>query len=77
MEDNRINEYWLTSPLIVKKFLENQSIYKQLCFEVEFYIKNLLDKNKIKYASISSRDKSLNSFIEKIERKSIKIRLRK
>lgn len=69
MEDNFINDYWLKNPLVVKRFLENQSTYKQLCFEVEIYIKNLLDKNKIKYAFLTARDKTLNSFIEKIERK--------
>ena len=72
MKDNFIKKYWQENPFVIKEFTENLSMYKQLCFEIEFYVRNLLDKNKIRYASVTSRAKTLNSFIEKTERKKYK-----
>jgi len=65
-----IIQMWKTKPDAIREFLNKREDYIQLCNEIAYILKRVLKKNKIEVASISSRAKSLDSFLEKISRKS-------
>lgn len=51
-------------------YVARESRYKDLCTEVTYALEQALNKQGIKYHSVTSRVKTLDSFLEKIERKS-------
>jgi len=63
------DEIWLNNPEIIRHFLDIQSDYDQLCTEVEYILRKQVDKCEIEISTISSRAKTLNSFLEKLQRK--------
>ncbi len=54
---------------LIKQFLKNHPQYEQLCAEVEYILRKSLDDTGVKYAIVSGRAKTLESFLEKIHRK--------
>jgi len=46
--------------------------YQQLCTEIEYILKKRVKENNIEFSSLTSRAKTLNSFLEKIDRKHYK-----
>ena len=60
---------WLTNPATVRRFIEQRPHYEQLCTEVAYTLTKLLKDANIRVALITSRAKTLESFLEKIERK--------
>lgn len=66
---NFIDKYWQENPLVVKDFLNRQQKHLLLCQEITFILKNLLSQEKIEYSAVTHRAKTLNSFIEKVQRK--------
>ena len=62
-------EIWRDRPEIIYEYLKRRPYYERLCMEVAFVLETELKENCIEYASIISRAKELNSFLEKLERK--------
>ncbi|MFD8255420.1 GTP pyrophosphokinase [Streptomyces werraensis] len=54
---------------LTDEYLARKVKYQELCKEVEFTLKRKLDESGIKWHSVSTRVKNLESFLEKIERK--------
>lgn len=54
---------------ILKEYEEQKETYERLCGSIAQIIESLLKKEKVKYASISTRIKEDDSIAEKIERK--------
>lgn len=74
MPENQINsdsldQFWSEKTDIIRTFVENQPKYKQLCEEIAFISEIRLKERTIEFAYITSRTKTLNSFIEKVWRK--------
>lgn len=68
-DDEALDRVWSDKPRIIRDFLSNRLQYEQLCNEVSYILRNLLDKNGIEYSAVTSRAKTLNSFLEKLDRK--------
>jgi len=68
-EDIGFNTTWRTQPELIKAYLEVRPSYDQLAAEVAYILEKRVRGSGIEIASISSRAKTLNSFIEKIPRK--------
>jgi ppGpp synthetase/RelA/SpoT-type nucleotidyltranferase len=68
--DNIGTDPWGSTPPTVRRFIESRSDYQQLCDEVVYILKKRIRDCGIEVASISSRAKTLSSFLEKLERKS-------
>ena len=64
-----MDEVWQRKPEVIKQFLQVRPDYEQLCVEVEYILCKRIAEGKIETASISSRAKTLNSFLEKLQRK--------
>lgn len=67
-----VEDAWLDQDKVslIKQFLKNLPQYQQLCAEVEYTRRKRLDDNGIAYATVSGRAKTLESFLEKLNRKS-------
>ncbi|MDH1607350.1 RelA/SpoT domain-containing protein, partial [Comamonas aquatica] len=63
---------WKDNLETIRKFLEVHPDYQQLCTEIEYILKKRVKENNIEFSSLTSRAKTLNSFIEKIDRKNYK-----
>jgi ppGpp synthetase/RelA/SpoT-type nucleotidyltranferase len=69
MKNNSVDSYWEKNPLIIKKFLNQHNSYNLLCQEISYILKKELNKSQIDFSAVTHRSKTLNSFIEKIQRK--------
>lgn len=69
MEENKLDTVWQTNPETIKKYFEQKNDYEQICAEIAYILKKELSKNSIEYSAVSYRAKTLNSFLEKIVRK--------
>ena len=65
-----IDNLWLEKTEIIKRFLEQRADYEKLCAEVAYILNRELGKNHVEFSTITHRAKTLNSFLEKIQRKS-------
>ncbi|WP_447095738.1 GTP pyrophosphokinase [Pseudomonas sp. CF10PS3] len=63
-------DLWKSDPEIIRQFLNVRHEYEQLCAEVEYILKKKITHNKVETSFIGSRAKTLNSFVEKLQRKS-------
>jgi ppGpp synthetase/RelA/SpoT-type nucleotidyltranferase len=70
-EELSSDDAWLSSPSVVRTFLENRPAYEQLCSEVAYTIGKAVERENIPIAHVTHRAKELSSFLEKVERKSI------
>jgi putative GTP pyrophosphokinase len=61
---------WLKKPEIIKQFIDQRSDYEKLCAEVAYILTRHLNNAQIEFSTITHRAKTLNSFLEKIQRKS-------
>lgn len=68
--NNSSEEIWRRNPEIVRQFLQRRIDYEQLCVEVEYILRKRVTEKHIEIASITARAKTLNSFLEKLQRKS-------
>ncbi len=66
---NTLDEVWQQNPEIIRYFLDIRPDYQQLCTEVEYILRKRLSVSGIEISTISSRAKTLNSFLEKLQRK--------
>lgn len=66
----RTDDMWTKNPAIIKKFLDARPQFEQLCTEVEYILKKKVSAAHIETSFLGSRAKTLNSFLEKLNRKS-------
>jgi putative GTP pyrophosphokinase len=62
---------WRNNTELIRSFIDQRNDYEQLCSEISYILKKR-HNSEIEFSTISSRVKTLNSFLEKIERKSYK-----
>ena len=62
-------DLWSETPDLVRRFLELRPDYEQLCNEVAYVLRKRLKEKGVMVASITSRAKTLNSYLEKLKRK--------
>ena len=70
LESDRLNKAWEDNLVLIKSFLDQRPRYKQLCSEVDYILGKRMRNSNIEYSAITSRAKTLNSFLEKLTRKS-------
>jgi len=63
---------WLTKSDTIRRFLELRPKYEELCRETEYILSKRTKQAFIEISTVTSRAKTLNSFLEKLERKSYK-----
>ncbi len=63
------DKVWLEKTEIIKRFINQRTDYEKLCAEVAYILNRELTKNKVEFSTITHRAKTLNSFLEKIQRK--------
>jgi putative GTP pyrophosphokinase len=61
---------WAERPEIVKQFIDQRPDYEKLCSEVAYTLNRKLVKAGVDFSNISYRAKTLDSFLEKVQRKS-------
>ena len=61
---------WAERPEVVKRFLDQRHDYEKLCSEVAYTLNRKLMKAGVDFSTISYRAKTLDSFLEKVQRKS-------
>jgi len=61
---------WKENTDAIKRFIDRQPDYEKLCAEVAYILNRELNKAEIEFSTITYRAKTLNSFLEKIQRKS-------
>jgi GTP pyrophosphokinase len=66
---SKTTDAWVEKPELVKKFVEQRPDYERLCDEVQYILKKRLTQRGVKISIVSSRAKTLDSFLEKIQRK--------
>jgi putative GTP pyrophosphokinase len=69
-------DIWRERPDLIRVFLSERHLYEQLAAEVAYILKTRLAANGIEIAAVTHRAKDLESFVEKISRKSYKEPLR-
>lgn len=66
---------WRTDTELVKQFVERRPDYQQLCNEIQYTLKKRLKGRVIEVSTVTGRAKTLNSFLEKIQRKTYNLPL--
>lgn len=64
------DKLWSENTEIIKRFIDQRADYEKLCAEVAYILNRELSKNQVEVSTITHRAKTLNSFLEKIQRKS-------
>ncbi|MEK7722936.1 MAG: hypothetical protein AAB336_01180 [Acidobacteriota bacterium] len=64
-----IDGMWQQKPEIIKQFIDRSPDYEKLCAEVAYILTRHLNNAEIEFSAITHRAKTLNSFLEKIQRK--------
>lgn len=65
-----LDRVWKNNPEIIRGYYEKISIHQRLCDEVKYILEKKIKKIGVEIGHLSSRAKTLESFCEKIERKS-------
>ena len=63
------DDIWQQNPEIIRRFLQARHDYEHLCAEVEYILRKRIADQGIEISSITSRAKTLNSFLLKLQRK--------
>lgn len=63
------NDYWKKAPETIQGYYQMLPRNTQLCQEVEYILKSALKTEGIEYSAVTSRPKTLNSFLDKLSRK--------
>ena len=64
-----IERLWKENTESIKRFIDRQPDYEKLCAEVAYILNRELNRAEIEFSTISYRAKTLNSFLEKAQRK--------
>lgn len=67
---NLLEQHWQENSDSIRVFLKQFPDFEKLCGEVAYILKRELNKAHIEFSTIQNRAKSLDSFLEKIQRKS-------
>jgi ppGpp synthetase/RelA/SpoT-type nucleotidyltranferase len=67
---SKATDAWVEKPALIRQFVEQRPDYERLCDEVQYILKKRLTQRGVEISTVSSRAKTLNSFLEKIQRKS-------
>jgi putative GTP pyrophosphokinase len=67
-----VDQFWAQRAGEVRSFLERQPRYEKLSEEVAYVLEKVVREKQVEYASVTFREKSLNSFCEKVLRKGYK-----
>jgi len=67
--DFDVERLWKENTESIKRFIDRQPGYEKLCAEVAYILNRELNKEEIEFSTITYRAKTLNSFLEKIQRK--------
>ncbi len=70
LDKQYVDEAWKKYPNYIRRFYDNLEVSKKLCHEVEYILSTEITNKEIEVAQITSRAKNLQSFCEKIVRKS-------
>jgi ppGpp synthetase/RelA/SpoT-type nucleotidyltranferase len=70
LERNPTDDLWQKNPAVIKQFLDVRPEYEQLCTEVEYILRKKVASINVETSFVGSRAKTLNSFLEKLKRKS-------
>jgi len=65
-----VDDYWRSAPEVIRTFLQQREQYQQLCNEVEYIMRKHIAQKGIEIAYTTLRAKTLNSFLDKLSRKS-------
>lgn len=68
-KNTKNDDLWKNDPDTIRNFLTARNDYEQLCTEVEYILKKKISQAQIETSFIGSRAKTLNSFLEKLQRK--------
>lgn len=68
--DTPLNKIWKERPEIIRGFYDRLPTHQRLCDEIKYILEKELKSSGIEIGHLNSRAKSLESFCEKIERKS-------
>jgi len=68
--DFDVERLWKENTESIKRFIDRQPDFEKLCAEVAYILNRELGKEEIEFSTITYRAKTLNSFLEKIQRKS-------
>lgn len=68
--DFDVERLWKENTESIKRFIDRQPDYEKLCAEVAYILNRELGNAEIEFSTITYRAKTLNSFLEKIQRKS-------
>lgn len=63
------SDAWERQPKTIKRFIEQRSDFEALCAEIAYILRKRVESAGIEVAAITSRAKTLNSFLEKLKRK--------
>lgn len=69
-ERTQADDLWTKNPAVIKSFIGALPEYQQLCTEVEYILRKRVAEISVETSFIGSRAKTLNSFMEKLKRKS-------
>lgn len=69
LDSDSLDEFWNEKTNIIRAFIENRPGFENLCEEVSYVLKTRLNQRAIENAYVTSRTKTLNSFIKKVSRK--------
>src|SRR5688572_17670732 len=62
-------DVWRSQPELVREFHGIRPKYEQLAAEVAYILEKAISASAIEYSAITHRGKTLDSFVEKLERK--------
>jgi putative GTP pyrophosphokinase len=61
--------FWLENPEMIRRFIGQRPVYEKLCGEVAYILERALNAARVEFSTITSRAKTLGSFLGKIQRK--------
>jgi len=67
--DFDLERLWKENTESIKRFIDQQADFEKLCAEVAYILNRELNKAEVEFSTITYRAKTLNSFLEKIQRK--------
>jgi ppGpp synthetase/RelA/SpoT-type nucleotidyltranferase len=68
-DSDELEKTWYEKPDLIRAFVEIRPQYEQLCSEIEYILRERMNDTDIEYSAITSRAKTLRSFVEKLSRK--------
>jgi putative GTP pyrophosphokinase len=69
MSTRPTRDIWQSQPDLVRQFLSARPKYEQLAAEVAYILEKAVSAAAVEYSTVTNRAKTLNSFVEKLERK--------